>query len=87
MRKKNTISLSEKELTVLKVIWENEVCTIEDVHEAIPENKDLFITLRLVHKMYDKGVLKKVEAGDLRLYKANEGLASIKKYLEKKEVK
>lgn len=83
--KKTRVSLSENELQVLRIIWDHDACTIEDVHEHLKDNFTLFAILRLMHGLHDRNVLQKLEVGSLRLYKVSDQLSTVRKYLEKKD--
>lgn len=64
--------LTEAELEILQVIWEEEPATVKTVHERLHDKREVGYTtiLKQMQRMYDKGMLKRKKQGKTHLYTA-----------------
>jgi predicted transcriptional regulator len=63
---------SGSELEILQVMWELGQCTVREVHEELAKTKEAgyTTTLKLMQRMYDKGLVERDTASKTHVYKA-----------------
>ena len=63
---------TEKELEILRIVWEKGAISVKDVHEALGgDDLNGYTTiLKLMQIMHEKGHLEREKSGKLHLYKA-----------------
>jgi BlaI family penicillinase repressor len=69
-RRKNSRP-TDRELTILRILWDNGPCTVREVNEAMNEDRDTgyTTTLKLMQIMADKGLLRRDESRFKHVYK------------------
>ena len=69
-RRKNSRP-TDRELTILRILWDNGPCTVREVNEAMNEDRDTgyTTTLKLMQIMADKGLLRRDESQFKHVYK------------------
>ena len=69
-RRKNSRP-TDRELTILRILWDNGPCTVREVNEAMNEDQDTgyTTTLKLMQIMADKGLLRRDESQFKHVYK------------------
>ncbi|GAC1441957.1 MAG: BlaI/MecI/CopY family transcriptional regulator [Sediminibacterium sp.] len=67
------IKPTESELEILRVLWDNGVATVREVHEKLSEHKDsgYTTTLKLMQIMFEKGIVKRDDSSKTHIYRAN----------------
>ena len=62
---------TDRELTILRILWDNGPATVREVNEAMNENQDTgyTTTLKLMQIMTDKGLLRRDESRFKHVYK------------------
>lgn len=70
--KKRTPKPTDKELEILKIVWENGAVSVKSVHEWMGgDTMNGYTTiLKLMQIMHEKGHLTREKSGKLHLYKA-----------------
>lgn len=65
-------SPTESELSILRVLWDREPCSVREVHEAIAATKPVGYTtvLKTLQIMFDKGLVKRDERQKAHLYRS-----------------
>lgn len=65
---------SERELEILKILWDKGACSVKDVNEAMnqKENVGYTTTLKLMQIMFEKGLLTRDTNGNKHIYKVTE---------------
>jgi predicted transcriptional regulator len=63
---------TEKELEILRIVWEKGAVSVKDVHELLGGDQANGYTtiLKLMQIMHEKGLLERQKSGKLHLYKA-----------------
>lgn len=63
---------TESELEVLQIMWDEEPCTVRDVHDILEKTKDVGYTstLKLMQIMLDKGLVERDTTSRSHLYKS-----------------
>lgn len=63
---------TEKELEILRIVWEKGAISVKDVHELMggDESNGYTTILKLMQIMHEKGHLTRQKSGKLHLYKA-----------------
>lgn len=72
MTEKATPKPTEKELEILRVVWEKDGISVKEVHDTLggdPSNGYTTI-LKLMQIMFEKGLLTRQKSGKLHLYSA-----------------
>jgi BlaI family transcriptional regulator, penicillinase repressor len=66
------IKPTEKELEILRIMWNSEAVSVKDVHEKLGGDKANGYTtiLKLMQIMHEKGLVTRQKSGKLHLYKA-----------------
>ncbi|MEI9917298.1 MAG: BlaI/MecI/CopY family transcriptional regulator [Bacteroidota bacterium] len=69
---KNIPKPTEKELDILRIVWEKGPISVKDVHEIMggDDNNGYTTILKLMQIMHEKGHLTRQKSGKLHLYKA-----------------
>jgi predicted transcriptional regulator len=69
---KNIPKLTEKELEILRIVWEKGAISVKEVHEIMggDESNGYTTILKLMQIMHEKGHLARQKSGKLHLYKA-----------------
>lgn len=69
---KNIPKPTEKELEILRIVWEKGAISVKDVHEQLggDEANGYTTILKLMQIMHEKGHLARQKSGKLHLYKA-----------------
>lgn len=69
---KNIPKPTEKELEILRIVWEKGAISVKDVHELMggDESNGYTTILKLMQIMHEKGHLARQKSGKLHLYKA-----------------
>ncbi|HMJ70536.1 MAG TPA: BlaI/MecI/CopY family transcriptional regulator [Cyclobacteriaceae bacterium] len=64
--------LTEKEIEILRIVWEKGAISVKDVHEVMggDESNGYTTILKLMQIMHEKGHLARQKSGKLHLYKA-----------------
>jgi BlaI family transcriptional regulator, penicillinase repressor len=72
MVEKTTIKPTEKELEILRMVWEKGAASVKDVHELLggDERNGYTTILKLMQIMFEKGLLTRQKSGKLHLYEA-----------------
>jgi BlaI family penicillinase repressor len=62
---------TDRELTILRILWDNGPATVREVNEAMNEDQDTgyTTTLKLMQIMTDKGLLRRDESQFKHVYK------------------
>ena len=62
---------TDRELTILRILWDNGPATVREVNEAMNEDQDTgyTTTLKLMQIMIDKGLLRRDESQFKHVYK------------------
>ena len=70
MKDNKEIHPSGAETEVLQILWEKEPQTVREIHEALSKKRKVgyTTTLKKMQRMYEKGLLKRVEEGKSHLY-------------------
>lgn len=63
---------TEKELEILRIVWNKDAVSVKDVHEMLGGDAENGYTtiLKLMQIMHEKGLLVRQKSGKLHLYKA-----------------
>jgi BlaI family penicillinase repressor len=69
---RNIPKLTEKELEILRIVWEKGAISVKEVHELMggDESNGYTTILKLMQIMHEKGHLTRQKSGKLHLYKA-----------------
>jgi BlaI family penicillinase repressor len=69
---KNIPKPTEKELEILRIVWEKGAISVKEVHEMMggDDNNGYTTILKLMQIMHEKGHLTRQKSGKLHLYKA-----------------
>jgi BlaI family penicillinase repressor len=72
MGQKNIPKPTEKELEILRIVWEKGPVSVKEVHETMggDDNNGYTTILKLMQIMHEKGHLTRQKSGKLHLYKA-----------------
>ncbi|MEM6633452.1 MAG: BlaI/MecI/CopY family transcriptional regulator [Bacteroidota bacterium] len=72
MKGNKEIHPSAAETEVLQILWEKEPQTVREIHEALSKKRPVgyTTTLKKMQRMFEKGLLKRVEGGKSHLYSA-----------------
>lgn len=64
--------LTEAELEILQVLWEEGAATVKTVHERLGDSREVGYTtiLKQMQRMYDKDMLRRTKEGKTHLYTA-----------------
>ncbi|MEL6849025.1 MAG: BlaI/MecI/CopY family transcriptional regulator [Bacteroidota bacterium] len=67
-----TISPTQAELMILRLLWAQGPATVRAIHEQLKEERDVgyTTTLKLMQIMHDKGLLSRVKSGKTHIYRA-----------------
>ena len=70
MAKRRNLRLTNKELTILRILWDNGPSTVREVNEAMnkDENTGYTTTLKLMQIMIDKGLLRRDDSQFKHVY-------------------
>lgn len=76
---KQQTSLGELELAVLKTIWENQPCTVQQVAKILGRRRNCARTtvLTVMHRLHAKKFLKRRKADGLFQYSTTEGRSKV----------
>ncbi|MBN2180403.1 MAG: BlaI/MecI/CopY family transcriptional regulator [Sedimentisphaerales bacterium] len=71
MTKQNNSRPTDRELTILRILWDNGPSTVREVNEAMNEDQDTgyTTTLKLMQIMTDKGLLRRDDSRFKHVYK------------------
>jgi BlaI family transcriptional regulator, penicillinase repressor len=66
------IKTTEKELEILQIVWEKQIASVKDVHEALGgDDVNGYTTiLKLMQIMHDKGLVTREKSGKQHVYQA-----------------
>lgn len=64
--------LTEAELEILQVLWEEGAATVKTIHERLGDSREVGYTtiLKQMQRMYDKDMLRRTKEGKTHLYTA-----------------
>ena len=70
--KREFVKLTEKELEILQILWNNGPVAVKDVHDAMggDERNGYTTILKLMQIMHEKGLVARQKSGKLHLYEA-----------------
>jgi BlaI family transcriptional regulator, penicillinase repressor len=80
------IKPTEKELEILRIMWNSDANSVKDVHEKLGGSKANGYTtiLKLMQIMFEKGLVTRQKSGKLHLYRAVPSQAQTQRlYLDK----
>jgi BlaI family penicillinase repressor len=67
----NNIKPTEGEMEILQVLWQNGLCTVREVHEALNKKDSGYTTtLKLMQIMHEKGMVERDTNQKTHIYKA-----------------
>ncbi len=71
MAKRRYLRLTDRELTILRILWDNGPSTVREVNEAMNKDQDTgyTTTLKLMQIMTDKGLLRRNDSQFKHIYK------------------
>jgi len=71
MARRKTARPTDRELTILRILWDNGPSTVRQVNEAMNKNEDTgyTTTLKLMQIMAEKGLLRRDESQFKHIYK------------------
>jgi predicted transcriptional regulator len=71
MAKRRNLRLTDRELTILRILWDNGPSTVREVNEAMNKDQDTgyTTTLKLMQIMTDKGLLRRDDSQFKHIYK------------------
>jgi len=71
MAKQRNSRPTDRELTILRILWDNGPSTVREVNEAMNEDEDTgyTTTLKLMQIMIDKGLLRRDDSKFKHIYK------------------
>ena len=71
MAKRRNLRLTDRELTILRILWDNGPSTVRQVNEAMNKDQDTgyTTTLKLMQIMTDKGLLRRDDSQFKHIYK------------------
>lgn len=71
MAKRRYLRPTDRELTILRILWDNGPSTVREVNEAMNEDQDTgyTTTLKLMQIMTDKGLLRRDDSQFKHIYK------------------
>ena len=74
---------TDRELTILQILWDNGPSTVRQVNEAMNKDEDTgyTTTLKLMQIMAEKGLVKRDESQRTHVYEANVGEERMQKQL------
>lgn len=83
MSREDNLQPSEAELEILQVLWEIEPATVRAIHDKLSTKKEVgyTTTLKQMQRMYEKGMISRVEQGRTHLYSAKVKEAKVKQSL------
>ncbi|RLD22994.1 MAG: BlaI/MecI/CopY family transcriptional regulator [Bacteroidetes bacterium] len=83
------IKPTESEIEVLALIWQQGPLTVRQIHDQIKTSRDIgyTTTLKIMHIMFEKGLLERSKQGKTHLYDAVESPNEIQDGLLNKMVK
>ena len=63
---------TESELEILQILWEQDSCTVRDVHEVLSKTKETgyTTTLKLMQIMFEKKLVTRDDSAKTHIYKA-----------------
>ena len=63
---------TDKELTILQILWQRGTATVREVHEAMNQNSEVgyTTTLKLMQIMNEKGIVSRTKRGKTHIYRA-----------------
>lgn len=68
MARPRTVGPTEKELRILKILWECGPCTVRQVHEHFDGSTGYTTTLKLMQIMAEKGLVWRDESAKTHIY-------------------
>ena len=82
------IKPTEKELEILQIVWEKEVASVKDIHEALggDEANGYTTILKFMQIMHDKGLVTREKSGKLHMYKAVSSLENTRQHMVDKMI-
>ena len=79
-KKRNHISLSDRDLELLEVVKNTGPCTSQQVHASYQGRYDLLTVMRSMHHLVEKGFLQRVIINKTQLYKTSRNYRYIESY-------
>lgn len=79
--RKKEVRISEEELQLLEVINELGPTSSERVHEYIDQRFDYLFLIRTLHRLVEKGLLRRQVINKTQLYKTSRNYSDLKSYL------
>ncbi len=72
MAEEKSLKLTESELEILRVLWQEGACTVRQVHEALAKAKEVgyTTTLKLMQIMHEKGLVSRDTSSKTHIYRA-----------------
>ncbi len=80
------IHITEAELEILQVLWDKELATVKEVHEALSEGREAgyTTTLKQMQVMYDKELLTRDDSRRQHVYFPNVDIKKVqRKFMDK----
>lgn len=79
--RKKEVRISEEELQLLEVINELGPTSSERVHEYIDQRFDYLFLIRSLHRLVEKGLLRRQVINKTQLYQTSRNYSDLKRYL------
>lgn len=68
----STVQLSEKEISILKILAADHGSTANEIHNKWYGDSDFITVLRIIHGLHRKDLLLQIRAGSESIYKVSE---------------
>lgn len=78
---KKNVRVSDQELELLGIINTLGPCTSEKVHEALNTKPEYLFVMRCLHRLVEKGFLKRIIINQKQLYRTSRNYSYIKSFL------
>ena len=79
--RKKEVRISEEELQLLEVINELGPTSSERVHDYIDQRFDYLFLIRSLHRLVEKGLLRRQVINKTQLYQTSRNYSDLKRYL------
>jgi hypothetical protein len=81
VKRRNTISVFEKDIRILEIINKLGPCSPPQVKDQLADNPELLLVMRAMHNLVDRGFLTRVVINNVRLYKVKPNYKGLRPYL------
>ena len=79
---RNNVRITDKELELLEIINSLGPCTSEKVHESLEAKFEYLFVLRSLHRLVEKGFLKRIMIDKKQVYRTSKNYSHIRSFLD-----